>query len=60
MQREDKGEKQTAKTKAINQSLRPSGFAPAFGRAVGPSAGFFGTAEQAAEKHLAIWWRLNY
>jgi hypothetical protein len=28
-----KRKKQQQKTKAINQSLRPSGFAPAFGRA---------------------------
>jgi hypothetical protein len=28
----------TAKAKAINQSRRPLGFAPAFGRAVGPVA----------------------
>jgi hypothetical protein len=30
--------KVTAKAKAINQSLGPSGFAPAFGRAVAPFA----------------------
>jgi hypothetical protein len=31
--RKQQKKKATAKTKAINQSLRPSGFAPAFGRA---------------------------
>jgi hypothetical protein len=35
-----KGKQATAKAKAINQSLRPSGFTPAFGRAEGPSARF--------------------
>ena len=37
MQRPKQRRKTTAKTKAINQSLRPSGFAPAFGRAVAAS-----------------------
>jgi hypothetical protein len=44
---ENPGEKATA----TDQSLHPSDFAPAFGRAVAASRlPFFSTAEQAAEK----------
>jgi hypothetical protein len=43
--------KTTAKTKAIIQSLRPSGFAPAFGRAVGRfAAGIDAGLKEGAEK----------
>jgi hypothetical protein len=41
------GGKSEGKSKGNDQSLRPSGFAPAFGRAVAPSAGhFIGTRER--------------
>jgi hypothetical protein len=40
-----KWQKKNAKAKAIDQSLRPLGYSPAFGRAVAPSgAAFCGTA----------------
>jgi hypothetical protein len=48
-----------AKSKAINQSLRPSGFTPAFGRAVTPfGTASYGTAEAVPlSKAVLVGWK---